>query len=132
VRLLVTLSALVLISATHVACQSNTANAEKAPDKRVQTSDPPARPTEAANPIDYYPKEAKRREEQGAPIVFACVSADGKLVGEPQIVESSGFPELDAAAIKVAKASRYAAGMENGVALPKSCLKFKVKFVINE
>ena len=131
-RLLFTLFAWVLISATHVACQSSTTRADRAPDNRVRTADPPARPTEVANPIDYYPPDAKRREEQGAPIVLACVSADGKLVGEPEIVQSSGFPELDAAAIKVAKASRYAAATENGVALPKSCLKFKVKFVIRE
>jgi TonB family protein len=92
----------------------------------------PARPTEPANPIDYYPQEARLRQVQGAPIVLACVSADGSLLGEPQIEESSGFPELDAAAIKIAKATRYAAATENGVALPKSCLKFKVKFVLIE
>jgi TonB family protein len=85
-----------------------------------------------ANPIDYYPKAAKRRGEEGAPIVMACVGADNKLLREPEIVESSGFPELDAAAIKVAKATRYAAATENGVALPESCLKFKVKFVIRD
>jgi TonB family protein len=93
---------------------------------------PPARPTEAANPMDYYPNAAQGRGEQGAPIVMACVGADGKLLREPEITESSGFPELDAAAIKVAKASRYAAGTENGVALKESCIKFKVKFVIKD
>jgi TonB family protein len=132
VRLLVTCSALILISATHVACQSNAAPADQVPRKQVRKADPPARPTESANPVDYYPQDARRRQEQGAPIVMACVGADGKLLGEPQVVESSGFPELDDAAIKVAKANRYAAATENGVALPKSCLKFKVKFVISD
>jgi TonB family protein len=132
VRLHVTLSALVLISATHVACQSNNAAAKAAPGKRVQTSDPPARTTEVANPIDYYPQDAKRLEEQGAAIVQACVGADSKLLREPEIVESSGFPQLDDAAIKVAKANRYAAGTENGVPLRESCIKFKVKFVISD
>jgi TonB family protein len=114
VRLLISLSALALISAPALA------------------QAPSARPTEAANPIDYYPKAAKRRGEQGAPIIKVCVGADSKLLREPEIAESSGFPELDAAAIKVAKASRYASGTENGVPLPESCIKFKVKFVIKD
>ena len=39
-------------------------------------------------------------------------------------------PDLDSAAVKVAKATRYAAGTEGGSALPESCIKFKVKFVL--
>jgi TonB family protein len=132
VRFLVTLFACALIAAMHVGCQSNTAGAKAARGKPVQTADPPARPTEVANPIDYYPPDAKRREEQGAPIVQACVGADSKLLREPEIVESSGFPQLDDAAIKIAKANRYAAGTQNGVPLRESCIKFKVKFVITD
>jgi hypothetical protein len=45
---------------------------------------------------------------------------------------TSGFPDLDAAAINVAKATRYAAATENGSPLPESCIKFKVKFVLKE
>ena len=37
--------------------------------------------------------------------------------------------DLDAAAIRVAKATRYAAGTKDGTAVPESCIKFKVKFV---
>jgi len=39
-------------------------------------------------------------------------------------------PDLDGAAVKVAKATRYGPGTENGSALPESCIKFKVKFVL--
>jgi len=46
------------------------------------------------------------------------------------VTDTSGFPDLDSAAVKVAKATRYAAGTENGSALPESCIKFKVKFVL--
>jgi outer membrane biosynthesis protein TonB len=49
-------------------------------------------------------------------------------VREPVITETSGFPELDDAAVKVAKATRYAPAMEGGTALPESCVKFKVRF----
>jgi hypothetical protein len=50
-------------------------------------------------------------------------------LSEPEITTTSGFPQLDGAAIKVAKAMRYGAAVEDGAALPESCVKFKVKFV---
>ena len=63
-------------------------------------------------------------------MVQACVGPGGKLLREPVVTDTSGFPDLDAAAVKVAKATRYAAGTEGGSALPESCIKFKVKFVL--
>jgi TonB family protein len=98
----------------------------------VQPRPGPANMASGANPADFYPPGSKRRAEQGTPIVKACVGPSGNLLRDPEVVVSSGFPEIDAAAIKVAKASRYKAGSEDGVPLPESCIKFKVKFVINE
>jgi protein TonB len=83
-----------------------------------------------SDPDQFYPPGAKRREEQGSPVVQACVGANGRLIREPVVTETSGFPELDGAAIKVAKANRYSPATEGGTALPESCVKFKVKFVI--
>ena len=60
----------------------------------------------------------------------ACVGANGRLLREPVVTDTSGFPDLDGAAIKVAKATRYAAGTDGGSARPESCIKFKVKFVL--
>jgi TonB family protein len=90
-----------------------------------------ARMTRAANPDDYYPPGSVRREEQGSPVVKVCVGPSGKLLREPVVTDTSGFPDLDLAAIKVAKDTRYAAGTENGTALPESCIRFKVKFTLN-
>jgi TonB family protein len=81
------------------------------------------------NPDDYYPSSSRSRGEQGSPIVQACVGPSGELLREPVVTDTSGFPDLDAAAIKVAKATRYAAGTKDGSAVPESCIKFKVKFV---
>lgn len=92
----------------------------------------PANMTSGANPVEFYPPASKRRAEQGTPIVKACVGASGELLRDPEVAVSSGFPELDAAAIKVAKASRYKGGTDEGAPLPESCIKFKVKFVINK
>ena len=84
----------------------------------------------AADPDRFYPPGAKRREEQGSPVVQACVGPNGRLLRAPVVAETSGYPELDEAAIKVAQNSRYTAATEGGTALDESCIKFKVKFVI--
>ena len=64
-------------------------------------------------------------------MVLACVGPNGKLLREPVVTDTSGFPELDNAAIKVAMASRYAAGTDaRGKAFPESCVKFKIRFSI--
>ena len=91
---------------------------------------PPARITSVVDPSLYYPPGAKRRLEQGAPVVMACIGPDGNLVREPVITETSGFAEIDLAAVKVAKANRYSPGPAKGPALPESCVKFRVKFVV--
>jgi len=101
-----------------------------APPPPVRVAGSPAKMTRPVNPDDYYPPGSIRREEQGSPVVQACVGPGGKLLREPVVTDTSGFPDLDGAAVKVAKATRYAAGSENGSALPESCIKFKVKFVL--
>ena len=94
----------------------------------TQPGGTPARITRPANPDDYYPPGSSRRAEEGAPVVLACVGQTGNLLRMPIVTDTSGFPDLDGAAIKVAMATRYAAGKENGAALPESCIKFKVRF----
>ena len=98
------------------------------PPPRVAGS--PAKMTRPVNPDDYYPPGSIRREEEGSPVVQACVGPNGRLLREPVVTDTSGFPDLDGAAVKVAKATRYAAGTENGAAVAESCIKFKVKFVL--
>jgi protein TonB len=98
------------------------------PPPRVAASG--AKMSRMANPDDFYPPGSIRREEQGSPVVQACVGSNGKLLREPVVTDTSGFPDLDGAAIKVAKANRYTPATENGSAMPESCIKFKVKFVL--
>jgi protein TonB len=101
-----------------------------APPPPPRVAGTPAKMTRPVNPDDYYPPGSIRREEQGSPVVQACVGPNGRLVRDPVVTDTSGFPDLDSAAVKVAKATRYAPGTENGTALPESCIKFKVKFVL--
>lgn len=87
-----------------------------------------ARITHMVDAINYYPPESRRRGEEGAPVVRVCVGPTGALLRDPEVTENSGFPDLDAAAVKVAKAMRYAPGRDGGIALQESCVRFKVKF----
>ena len=65
------------------------------------------------------------------PIVEACIDRKG-MVASTRIIESSGFPEIDEAAIKVAKANRYKPGVEGGKKMKLSCIRFRVNFVIKD
>jgi len=89
-----------------------------------------AKMSRPVNPDDYYPASSIRRGEQGSPVVRVCVGPTGKPLREPEITESSGFPDLDYGALRAAKATRYSAGMRNGTALPESCITFKIKFAL--
>lgn len=53
-----------------------------------------------------YPKEARRKEQQGTAILYAEISPDG-IPYLVKILESSGFPLLDTAAVEGFKAARY-------------------------
>ena len=84
--------------------------------------------TRAPSPEDYYPPASRRREEQGAILVRAHV-APTSCATEFAVVMSSGYPELDQAAIRVAEASTYAPSSEAGQPVD-SYVTFKVKFTI--
>jgi len=101
-----------------------------APPPPPRAAGSPAKMTRPANPDDYYPPGSIRREEQGSPVVQACVGPKGQLLRDPVVTVTSGFPDLDSAAVKVARATKYAPGTDAGSALPESCIKFKVKFVL--
>jgi TonB family protein len=101
--------------------------------RNLQLASTGAKLTRPVDPDAYYPPGSRRREEQGAPTVRACVGPNGRLLRHPELTDTSGFPELDDAAIKVATASRYSPAVdERGAALPESCVKFRVKFSINQ
>jgi TonB family protein len=93
------------------------------------STDSKAKLTEASDPESWYPDAARKRGENGAIVVRAriaetgCATHFGVLVG-------SGYPELDAAALKVAEASRYQAATNAQGKPYASDLHFKVRFEI--
>ena len=79
---------------------------------------------------DYYPPASRRNNEEGVTQVHVCVGANAKLTGDPTMEKGSGFPNLDAAAIKYAKDLRFFAGSEDGKPTD-SCLSFNVRFKLH-
>jgi periplasmic protein TonB len=79
---------------------------------------------------DYYPAASRRNNEEGVTQVHVCVGGNGKLSGEPTMEKGSGFPNLDAAAIKYAKDLRFIAGSEDGKPAD-SCISFNVRFKLH-
>ncbi|HLA71821.1 MAG TPA: energy transducer TonB [Steroidobacteraceae bacterium] len=78
------------------------------------------------------PSNATGQEVVGAPIVLACIDKSGKLLSA-EIFQSSNYPDLDAAALKVAQATKFSPGTNAAKKpLKRSCLKFKVKFVVRD
>jgi TonB family protein len=85
-----------------------------------------ARIVESADPDALYPADAKERGEHGVIVVRARIAANSCASGHAVMV-SSGYPQLDAAAIAVAEATRYQAAVVNGKPVAGD-LTFKVRF----
>lgn len=106
-------------------------------DKPAPPPPPPAAPVAKPTPPktrsfpsaeEYYPPSSVRNEEQGSSVIEICVDAKGKLLREATVRTSSGYPKLDEAAVKMARAGRYTPGTLDGQPLPESCVPLKVTF----
>jgi TonB family protein len=81
--------------------------------------------THSPSPMDFYPAGSVRREEEGAIVVRARVKPDN--CAQIAILVSSGFPDLDQAAVNVAEASVFIAPIEDGKPA-EGYLTFRVAF----
>ena len=66
--------------------------------------DAPPKPKRNIKPD--YPKGARQRGEQGDVVLEIRVNAEG-MVDEVKVATSSGFPELDEAAVRAARAAKF-------------------------
>lgn len=73
-----------------------------------------ARPIDGANRSPEYPREARRRSEEGTVQLVLWVGVEGN-VGEVRIGRSSGHPRLDRAAQQAAAQWRFAPATRDGV-----------------
>jgi protein TonB len=79
---------------------------------------------------DYYPSSSKQANQEGVVKVQVCVSSGNKL-GTTELKETSGFPLLDEAGVKVAKLGRYKAATSEGKNVD-SCSTLPIRFKIKK
>ena len=97
------------------------------PAPRQARLDAPPKPKRNIKPD--YPKGARQRGEQGDVILEIRVNAEG-TVDDVKVATSSGFAELDEAAVKAAKAAKFSparSGRESVVSTARLKLQFKLK-----
>jgi protein TonB len=80
---------------------------------------------------EYYPPTSRRMGEQGTTTVGVCITAEGRVTGEPKLEKSSGSARLDEAAVKYATKTRWAPATESGKPV-QFCSNFNVKFVLTD
>jgi protein TonB len=85
--------------------------------------------TYAPDVKDFYPDSSKRNNEAGRALVKVCVSSAGKLENA-EVSTTSGFPLLDDAAIRYAKAMRFKPATSEGKPV-EQCLNLPVKFELH-
>lgn len=90
---------------------SGMGGAMAAPAPAAKRIGPKMRP----GPEPPYPPESRRAEEQGDTGLKVCVSASGRVTAA-EVASSSGFPRLDAAALKWVREARFHPGTVGGVA----------------
>lgn len=116
-----------------VAPETNTETIQVQP----QQQQPPVQPVDASSSgltnthtTPPYPPMARRLGQQGTVILAITVGTDGS-VSAAQVATSSGFPELDQAALDWVKSHwRYKPAMQGGIAVPsatKAAVKFDLK-----
>ena len=104
---------------------ASVATAAAAP--RQARVDAPVRPKKAIKPD--YPKGARQRGEQGNVVLEILVNEAGR-VDDVKVVTSSGFSELDEAAIRAARAARFTPAKRGRAAVASSArltLEFRLK-----
>lgn len=78
----------------------------------------PAKPDDAfRNRPPIYPRDAARRGQHGSVVVVIHVAPNGSAAGA-DILESSGYPLLDKAALDAVRAWRFRPAMANGQTVP--------------
>ncbi len=77
-----------------------------------------------------YPMDAQIRRQEGVVRLRLFIAADG-LVSKTRIVQSSGFAQLDAAAIQYAAQLRFAPATRNGRPEP-ALIGWRVRFEIQD
>ena len=107
--------------------QSEQSNISPTAAPRQARLDAPPRPKRSIRPD--YPKGARQRGEQGDVVLEIRVNAEG-TVDDVKVAVSSGFAELDEAAVRAARGARFSparSGRDPVASTARLKLQFKLK-----
>jgi uncharacterized protein (TIGR02246 family) len=99
--------------------------APKAPS--IGGSQPFLNADNSPNVAQFYPPEARARGEQGAVSMLVCTGPTGEIDRIPEIVESSGSQELDAAAKEWANAANWIPATRQNTTV-EGCARVRIEF----
>jgi TonB family protein len=81
------------------------------------------------NPADFYPADSIRARERGRVVLYICWDANGRVT-RSQVEESSGYPRLDEAAVKMGRHYRFRPALMGTKPL-EDCVSQPVRFSFN-
>lgn len=93
-----------------------------------EANQPDQLPIRIHNPNPAYPLKARENNWEGVSVLKVQVQANGQI-GEITVLQSSGYPLLDQAAVKAVKQWRYRPALKNGIAVAWQ-VRVKIKYVL--
>ena len=107
-----------------IADQGNTSKLISAPIK------PPSADAYAPlNPKPPYPISSRENGEQGAVMLYACITDHGK-VERLDLAQSSGHPALDRSALNTVRHWSFRPAQESGKSIPM-CYRLPIRFLLS-
>ena len=104
--------------------QSNTAELMSVP-----ITPPSADLLELRNPKPPYPISSRENGEQGAVMLYACITDHGK-VERLDLAQSSGHPALDRSALNTVRHWSFRPAQESGKSIPM-CYRLPIRFLLS-
>lgn len=83
----------------------------------------------ARNPKPPYPISSRENGEQGAVMLYACITDHGK-VERVDLAQSSGYPALDRSALNTIRHWSFRPAQESGKSIPM-CYRLPIRFLLS-
>jgi TonB family protein len=81
------------------------------------------------NPKPPYPISSRENGEQGAVMLYACITDHGK-VERVDLAQSSGYPALDRSALNTIRQWSFRPAQESGKSIPM-CYRLPIRFLLS-
>ena len=95
----------------------------------AQIAPPSADAYAPLNPKPPYPISSRENGEQGAVMLYACITDHGK-VERVDLAQSSGYPALDRSALDTIRQWSFRPAQESGKSIPM-CYRLPIRFLLS-